>query len=156
MRAHVWTNAAFLASGAYLVSQGVSAAGTSIALLGICSGLAHHYRGRWWSLDWAGMYVALLTCIAQPFGLGWMALISFPIVVAITWRFQIHNVLMIAPLFVLAVVFGHNQILTLSVFSLALTLRQLTGDDDDDFTYDVLHGSWHLLAAFGFIPMLLK
>jgi hypothetical protein len=151
MRPHVWTNAFYALAGIYLATMGAYVAGAGLVILGICSWIGHDKGGKWWYLDWAGMYVSMTAIIGQNLDLPWVVLM-WPLLIHATMRYRFDSVLLIAILFALALASAFSVgggWVALMFFALGFVLRQQTHYGEPD--YDFFHGSWHLFTAIGYI-----
>jgi len=155
MKPHVWTNGAYVIAGIILALTGQYIAGAGLAILGYCSWVGHARGGKWWYLDWAGMYISLSAIIAQNLDM-WYVVLAWPFVILATMRHRFDSVPLTAVLFALAVAsavhMDVNIMYACALFGVGFILRQQVSYGDPD--YDLLHGAWHVLTATGYIFLL--
>lgn len=153
LRLHVLTNLAYGVAGTALLLTGALWAGIGLITLGICSWIGHDRGGYWWFLDWAGMYLAFISIIAQNLGYGWVALFLYPIVIAVTLEHRLDSVLLIGVLLAASLITGFmagaSVFVSILLFAVAFLVRQLPGKTS--VAYNILHGLWHLFTAAAMI-----
>lgn len=154
--AHVWSNGAFIIAAIVLAVKGHFLPATGLFVLGVSSWIGHLKGGKWWLLDWAGMYVSFLSIIAYHLDIPYTWVI-WPFVIWATIRFRFESIPMIGILLSVSLLLAYHAetyyLLSIVYFFLALMFRKMTNDYDEE--YNIFHSAWHVLAAIAYVALVL-
>ena len=147
---HIWSNLTYLIVGFFMGSWWLFLA---MAFLAFTSFMGHWKGGKWWSWDWAGMYVMFISIILHNFGLPFLIPLIIPIVTFLTLRFfGGNNYWAVGLIWVSAVASsffaGIALLPILLTFGLGLYLRQRAPEIGVGW-YDTFHSLWHVFTSIG-------
>ena len=140
-----WSNIAYVIAGIALAVHGDYVPALGLTFLGIASYTGHTYGGKWWYLDWAGMYVAMIAIISHNIGLPLIFwLVALPAVL-LTLRYRFDSLTLTGALWCACVgtayLCGLPIVIPVIIFAIALGFRQYG---------HIGHDVWHILTATGF------
>lgn len=132
-----------------MLFAGAMVPGVGLIFLGIGSFLGHQYGGKWWAMDWVGMYVAFAAIICHNLELSWLWLVPIAgfaykwgadkyIATALLWLGAVASAYY-AGLPVLAPIIG---------FAIAFGCQRLAETSShESLRYQAFHSLWHLVTA---------